>query len=395
MTARDRLPSELLLRLRPSDVQSYLRLSGWTTAGSLQKGVVAFRNPQAKARNEIVLPIDRDFADYEERMAEVVGQLAALDPAGRSALEILVELVLPPADILKYRLIESRTEEGFLPVPDAVDLILGCRQSLLAAACTVVEPQPFHPRLSRAEAETFLSACKLATERGSFVATVMCPLDAVVPDNGSTVAQLSLLPSLEQTETFSRKAVKTVMQSADRVVRAIESGRIDDVIGNIAGGPPLSANLCEALVAMEPRDAHGSLEIRCTWSRRVPMPKDVPELVVFKREYFPYLSTIAHALRPSPPDPKESVYAGRVESLHGQPGEDQLVGGDVVLSFLGDDEQPLRARISLPPAAYALACDAHKFGHYVTVRGLLKRGPRVGRIEQPSDFRDLSTSGKK
>ena len=49
---------------------------------------------------------------------------------------------------------------------------------LLSEAHSVLVPQPYHPRMSRSEAEDFLSRCRLGqTDRGSFVLTVACPLD--------------------------------------------------------------------------------------------------------------------------------------------------------------------------------------------------------------------------
>ncbi len=34
-----------------------------------------------------------------------------------------------------------------------INIFLGTKKAILAAACSVVQPQPFHPRLSQTEAE--------------------------------------------------------------------------------------------------------------------------------------------------------------------------------------------------------------------------------------------------
>ena len=63
--------------------------------------------------------------------------------------------------------------------------------------------------------------------------------------------------------------------------------------------------------------------------------------------------------------------------------------GDVQFSFQSDDEI-LKARISLEPAKYAIACDAHKHDHFLSVTGVLTRGTYVHRISDIDDFTDLT-----
>lgn len=46
----------------------------------------------------------------------------------------------------------------------------------------------------------------------------------------------------------------------------------------------------------------------------------------------------------------------------------------------------LRLRFELGPDDYTAACDAHRDGVYVSVRGLLRRGARVHRLDEPEGF---------
>ena len=69
--------------------------------------------------------------------------------------------------------VSAEAEAGILPLDHAARVVTGMRRLLLAAAHSVLLPRAYHPRLSRAEAEEFVSRCRLGqTERGSFVLTV-------------------------------------------------------------------------------------------------------------------------------------------------------------------------------------------------------------------------------
>src|SRR5205807_5516419 len=108
------------------------------------------------------------------------------------------------------------------------------RKALLAASCSAVQPQTFHPRLSRTEAEQLLQACRLGqTERGSFTAVIACPIDAVGPQallpklmplfEGQTgpVAGAGAEPPLVSPEPFTRRTTSLLMRSVARIVQGI------------------------------------------------------------------------------------------------------------------------------------------------------------------------------
>ena len=75
------------------------------------------------------------------------------------------------------------------------------------------------------------------------------------------------------------------------------------------------------------------------------------------------------------------------ESLKGTVGDDGRRAGDVVLSILNEEGEAVKARATLNPDQYAIADHAHMQGlGYVWLRGILRLGPRMGRIEKVSGF---------
>src|SRR5262249_37714812 len=160
-----------------------------------------------------------------------------------------------PADILRFREMSPDAEAGNLPFDHAVQLINATRRLLLSVAHSVLVPQPYHPRLSRTEAEEFVSRCRLGqTERGSFVLNVACPLES----------QLSL-PGLAS-EPFTRRVTNLLMRSLAALARAADTARADDLLDQTRN-PGISANLCESLLMLRPSGNRASLTVSAAWSR--------------------------------------------------------------------------------------------------------------------------------
>jgi hypothetical protein len=150
---------------------------------------------------------------------------------------------------------------------------------LRASACSVIQPQAFHPRLSRVEADQLVKACRMAqTERGSFIVKVACPLDVVGPESTPTpLFDLIDEPEPEPIkyvamEPFTRQVTRLLMRSFNRITHAIDSDKTASLLLDEPGQPVLSANLCEALLAMQPTGDRSRLAVQSTWSSSIPPP---------------------------------------------------------------------------------------------------------------------------
>ena len=208
--------------------------------------IAVYKNPDSPLR-QLIVPLDEQFDDYGERTAEAIQHLAEFEK--RPANEILNHLLLSPADLLFFREVSPDAEGGNLPLDHAVRMIDGTRKVLLSEAHSVLVPQPYHPRMSRSEAEDFLSRCRLGqTDRGSFVLTVACPLDLkadLLGPNG---------------EPFSRRVTSLLMQSLGELSQAADRMQIDD-LADISRHPGISANLCESLLLLRPAGERSYLNI--------------------------------------------------------------------------------------------------------------------------------------
>ena len=372
---RDLRP-EAVERLSHLAVKDYLLATGWERAPGKRPDVGIFRRPGSEEA-EVLLPLRSDFPDAAEGMASAVEELARFEQ--RPAAQVLRDLARPRADLLRFGAEGRETADGGIGLDDGVALLSGSKKALLAAACSVKRPQRFHPRMSLREADAFVRACRLGqTEQGSFVVTLECQLDAEGTET---------LPRFEGEgrEPFGRKVTALLLRSVARVVDAIRGDNLGALTDPAPGEPIVSANLCEAILEMMPGAEDAALRIGSSWSPVMPAPRGVPGSVRVERQYLPAIEQVTRALRPSA-HPTPDLFVGKVDALQGEPGPDGRMQGEVVL-LAPVEEEMLKMRLDLGPEDYAAACDAHKDGLYVSVRGILRQGARVHRLEEVTAFR--------
>ena len=291
---------------------------------------------------------------------------------------MLNDLLLPEADLIRYRVRSLETENGTMLLSDGARLLDGAQRSLLAAACSAIAPQTYHPRMSRAAATQLLNCCRLGqTEKGSFTLTIVCPLRAVEQQ-----------PTLQGIETFTRRTTTMLMRSLHRLIHAIEQDQVSSIGEESATEPVISANLCEALLRMQPPQDRSSLIISASWaSALLSPPDDVQSQVAIQSEYFPIIEEIGRSLRPSPAL-ATAVFVGYVDTLDGDVDENGHMQGETSILVL-HEEEVVRAHVDLGPDDYQRAVDAHRQGQPISLRGVLHRSSRSNRINEVSDLRLL------
>ena len=376
MTSDARL-LESAVRVSPRALLGYAEGIGWRRVANRRPSEVAVLHRPDSTLHQIIIPTDPGLADYAEAARDAVERLAAFEK--RPANEVLEHLLLPPADMLRFREVSQDAESGSLPFEHAARMIGGARRLLLSAAHSVLVPQPYHPRLSRSEAEEFLAKCRLGqTERGSFVLNVACPLNQAIT-----------LPGMED-EPFARKVTRLMIESVATLARTAESGRADELM-DAHLSPGISANLCESLLMLRPSGERSLLFISIAWSRvLLPEPTDRRREVQLTQEVFEIAEALAPRLRTNPA-PRQTRFIGYVDALRGQPGQDDpRPRGEVDFTLFDEQEGEVHARGILDADQYAVAGAAHLASDAVSFRATLRWLPRTSRIEWISDFMRLN-----
>lgn len=129
---------------------------------------------------EVQIPLDTSLADYGDAIVLAVRRIS--DHEARPVEHVLRDLMQPRSDTLRYALSGAAIETGTVGLTAGLSLVQGAVKSLLVSACSVQRPRRFHPRMTLAEAEGFVRSCRLGqTEIGSYVLTVVAPLDITDP----------------------------------------------------------------------------------------------------------------------------------------------------------------------------------------------------------------------
>ena len=348
-------------------------LLGWTE-GSLCSSV------GIQISISLLFPFEQ-APDYARRIVDVVESLSEIEK--RSPEEILNDLLTAEVDVVHYQQVSGDTEKGDISLASATRMLDGAKRSLLAAACSVISPVRYHPRMSLSEAVGFLEDCRfLGTEVGSFTVAIACPLRA-------WAGQAALFD--DPKVPFSRRATELLMRSLRRLVQTIESDEMSSIIETREDEPPISANLCDALLEMRPPDGKSRLIISASWAS-VPSrtaPERLSEAVALPSDYFPILEDVYTTLRPSSA-PTESQFVGYVDALNGNPGADGRMQGETRFVLVHKEEEVIRARSYLGPDDYQKAVEAHGAARIVVFRGVLHQGRRINQV---ADVRHLEILG--
>jgi hypothetical protein len=368
---------ETLARLVPRDVQGYVRSSGWwmfKPSGRL----MVYNRPEAESLDQVLVPVDSARPDFSERMREVIEKLASFEARPPAAL--VTDMLNYDADVLRYRVASRRAERGTLPLAQAIELLAGAKQTLLAAAHSALVRLKHHPKLSRTEAVQLLEACQLnQTEQQSFVVAISCPMRALDVD------EAGLLPGHAP---FARRATGLLSRALAKLNRAIEEDRVNSVVDE--QDPIVSANLCGALLKMRPAQDDGILEFIPSWAPSTPLDateQAVPQSVTFSSDEFEAVEDVYRQLRPSE-GPESKPWIAYVDELRGTEAADGTREGEVVFTLF-DDNELVRARASLTKEQYQIAYEAHNPTRPLVVNGQLHRGPRVSRLSQVTKVESL------
>ncbi len=318
-------PRDLLRLISPQEVRTYAKAKGWRRVEGINGEIALFEHLEAPWE-QLVVPMDETFDDYDKRIFEVIQTLAGIE--ARPVAEILDDLLMPDSDVLRFRVTSSVTARGLVPLIEGTNLLSGARKSLLASACSVLNPVPFHSQLRRPEALQFIGGCQLGqTERGSFTIAVSCPLRTVEPDGSS----------LAGAEPFTRSATSLLIRSLHRMVRAVEADRATEALEPNESEPVLSANLCDAQLQRRPSGELSSLGVSISWASTLPPQIPTPLTVRIKTEHFRFIEDLYQKLRPTEAI-ASALFIGKVVTLKGRPGPDGRIHGETTLALLHDEE---------------------------------------------------------
>jgi hypothetical protein len=356
----DDLLYELAERVNYNDARLYALSRGWMQVKGRRLDIGIFR----LGDHEAILPMDTSLGDYVSAMVQFARRIAAAERRGVD--RVLQDLLAPAVD--RHR--PARLGANDASLEGALSLLDGIQRALLASACSVLQPRPFHPRMSLSQAEEFVRATRFtSTEVGSFVVVIDTPIDVESSSPG-----------------FGREVSRELMRSLEHISTAIRSGEPDRIVNPQGQEPLVSSNLCEALLRMAPQSEASDLRFAISWSPLKPAPIGIASEISIDRTMYEPLERVASQLRPARSKVR-GQYLAFVKELKGWPG-DSGPEGEVVFELIMEDGRQ-RARATLDATLYQVALRAHAASSPILVEAEVHRGRRGAELQSLTTLKPL------
>lgn len=369
---------DLINKVNFTSVQQYLLLRGWQRQKTNKEDIVVFISPDNNPTLDIILPLTRTYSDYDKVIFESIKKIALYEE--RDEIQIVNDLIAPPADIVRYKVENDSTTNGLIPLKSGFELFESAKKTLLSAASDTISPALFHHRMSYKSAVQFIDSCFFGqTERGSFIASIVCPFMNVSSDEKPI--QLSMFSSEETLQTsFTRKVTSKVMESISRIKKGIEIGDVEEFIeptdSNI-----ISANFLESLVEMNEFTQKSKIVISTTWAPTIPLP-NVPSFVEITNDYIEPIKSIIDRISPKVVE-KVGEYVGKISKIEANPDVSNRADGEITFIFINDEEKAISAKVTLKGEDLHEATKAFDEGKNILISGVLKVQARQRTIESP------------
>ena len=343
-----------LLAVSPVALSAYARTAGWRKLepyGDHSDVYIGEGLP------EIILPLTQRLGDYPNvisHLIEIFARAAEMDE-----LALYRDLVTADRDVIRVWVAES--EDGSVTASDGIRLVTGAHDMLLAAACSLREPQPLYRAGANREATDYLNRVRLGqTEQSSFAVTLLTP---AIPPRIQQVLSPELAPDDVPIERRMTKRLASALRATRQATEKVVGGDTDAFPQAVEYGA--SANLCDALVRLiEPFPA---LDVSLTWARTHPT-NTARDVVRFAKSDASILREAARLFRDRGPRP-DVRFVGFVHRL--KRDEWEMEGTITLRAYIDERMQSVVAVLS--QSDYRRAVQAHQEKALVSMEGDLER----------------------
>ncbi len=361
---------DYLRAVPPAALSAYARDLGWLKTEPFGEHSDVYN---AENMPELILPRTKLLGDYASTVMQLIEIFSKTN--NMDHLSVYRDLITADRDVIRVRT-PADYNDGSIPFDSGIDLLNGSREMLLAAACSLSNPQPLYRSGANRDAAEYLRRVSLGqTEQGSFVITILSP--AIAPVIAPPI-QLTYLPEenlgVEPVERQITCRLAEALASAREATELTIAGEDQAFSDAISYG--VSANLCEAIVQLI--GPFSELNISFAWARTYPRDS-ARKAVQFVSADAPILQAAAHAFR----DRKPMRGVRLVGVVWKLTREEQEIEGTITMrGEVEDSNQSVTAVLS--QSDYNRAVDAHRDKATVVATGDLERVGQRWRLVNPS-----------
>jgi len=364
---------DTLYKITAASLEKYLLFNNWVRDYEFpNKKLMVFRFDT----ETIAMPSSERFKDFYVVLPDILETLS--DIYNRPTREIIKEITSSYYDLLEFRIKSHISEGGELPLGYASNCIEGLKDLILYSACAENQIEAVCLRTTN-NAKQVLDNFKLAqTEVGSFVINI----DIKVADEEN---EQLILQGCQPDPSFEHKIVKRIgkaIQQIDEIVT--QQSQMDEILPT-AYESGVTANICDALMKLKPENVDAEIETKIRYSSVMSQCSNDIETISISGNHFYVMDEISRRYRISD-EPRMETLQGYVKSLKKDPIAKERYKREI--SMLICDKEGFRSvKAELGEEDYNDACNAHRDGQQIEIRGVLDRSRKNWRFVHVENFR--------
>ena len=218
---------EMAGKISHVDIVKYLKDLGWKEIESKRPNVKVFQLTDGDKLYQANIPTSRDLSDYNSAMYRALEQIAL--SSKKSAEHVLLELLNPLSDIIRFQVEEASADSGTIKVEDAISLYENAKKLVTFGSMDYLHPAQYHLGRPDSESQDLVQNCRFGqTEIGSYIVSLVVPFTKL--DEGRLV-QLNLFgEEADKSNSPTRNVTNKIISSIQQVKESIDNGTFQEMM---------------------------------------------------------------------------------------------------------------------------------------------------------------------
>ncbi len=362
-------------------LKRFLKLKNWSLTDSNEVSLV-YEGPLDDVNRPIrlILPSNGEFTDSPFMISKALNLLSAIE--GCSIQSMCQTIMNLGCDFLRPRII-TPSNVANISLVLAKKVINDLHGLVYDSACLEEDAQPFFAK-RRSIGKKYVERCRFGqTFPGSFGLTVEMPISPPSSENKELVP-------------FERRIMTRIARGLIAIRKSSQEADVSILTNDYKQG--FNANLYETMQdLMESlQDCH--IEFGFSWSPEYALPQEVANVSMVRLvpdSVLPFLETANKLLRRSS-ESQDAIIIGKIVQLRGEGriGEeefDDLDGSNgsrmIVIDWETEKGKSSLIRVFLSSEDYRSACDAHRDGKSISIKGRPEKPGKHLILTSPTDFK--------
>lgn len=352
-----------------ASLERYLLLNEWVRNYDFSnKNMMVF-----EYNNEVLaFPASEKFSDFYISLPNVLETLSHLYE--KRVRDIVKEITASYHDLLEFRIKSKISDDGQLPLDYASECIEGIKELILYAACAEQTNQPVCFRIT-SNAKNLLNGFKLAqTEVGSFVINI----DIQVADEEEQYT----LEGIEVQSGMEHKVMQRIGEAIKQIDEITKDNNLFTEIVTDAYKSGVTANICESLMKLKPDFSSAEIETKIRYA--TVYGKREADIVKIQNSHFYTMGEISKHYRENESEMLVSVQ-GYITSLN-KKKIDEVHSDRVIRAVVYVNGDLRTVSAELDDGDYRIACDAHRDGEKILIKGILDTSKKIYKFMRVDSF---------